>query len=104
MHGANDAGKSGKLFCIILIVVKSPQFEIAFDTKLFKPTFCIENDWSLENMLKTPVGTYNNLDGDWKFKLNVELSTKFEGFPATVICSVADVTSVMLTTLQLPEV
>ena len=55
-------------------------------------------------MLKTPVGTYNNLDGDWKFKLNVELSTKFEGFPATVICSLADVTSVMLIKLQYPLV
>ena len=104
MHGANDAGKSGKLFCIILKFVKRPQFVIALDTKLFKATFCIENDVSLGKMLKTPVGTYDNLAGDWKFKPSVKLSTKFEGFPATVICSVADVTSVMLTTLQLPEV
>ena len=53
-------------------------------------------------MLKTPVGTYSNLAGDTNDKLYVELFWKFEGFPATVICSLADVTSVMLITLQYP--
>ena len=55
-------------------------------------------------MLKTPVGTYDNLVGDWNVKPLVKLSTKFDGFPATVICSLADMTSVMLTTLQTLEV